>query len=160
MRVREVMSSPAVSLPAGASVAAAAAAMVRHRIGCVVVVADDDADRVAGLFTEARLELAETTVPMALPATSAMRVMDLWAQSAEQLEAALASVARRTLGEVMEPAVTVAADAGLWEAMSRMAGLGIRRMPALDGGRLVGLVARHDILKAVAALGGEGRGTS
>ncbi|WP_217912668.1 CBS domain-containing protein [Miltoncostaea marina] len=156
MRVRDVMTSPAVSLPTTASVAEAAAAMVRDRIGCVVVVRADDPGRVAGLFTEARLELAEATVPMAMPATTAPRLMDLWAQSPEQLEGALAAVAGRRLAEVMEEATTADADEPLWEAMRRMAELGIRRMPVLEGGRLVGLVARHDLLKAVAALGGAG----
>jgi CBS domain-containing protein len=38
--------------------------------------------------------------------------------------------------------------------MSRMAELDITRMPVVDDGRLVGLVARHDIMKIIAGLGG------
>lgn len=155
LRVRAVMTSPAVSLPAAASVADAADAMVRDRIGCVVVVADDDPGRVVGLFTEARLELAEAPVPMALPTTTAPRLMDLWAQSPEQLHDALAVVGRRRLSEVMEEATLADADEPLWDAMRRMAELGIRRMPVVEDGRLAGLVARHDLLKAVAALARE-----
>ena len=153
MKVRDVMTSPAVSLPGSASVAEAAATMVRHRIGSVVVVADDDPHRVRGLFAEAQLEVAEAMVPMAVPTAHAMRLMDFWTQDSEQFEEALASVARRPLAEVMRaPVTTVEADTELWVAMSTIARLEIVRMPVLEDGRLVGLVARHDLLKAVAAL--------
>lgn len=160
MQVRDIMTSPAVSVPPTLSVAEAARLMVAHRIGSVVVVAAEDPTRVVGLFTESDLELAEVLVPMTMPAAHATRLMDLWAQSPEQLHEALASIARRTVGEAMRsPAPTVAADAEVWWAMSRMAELEIARMPVVDGERLVGLLARHDLLKALAALDGEGPAT-
>jgi CBS domain-containing protein len=153
VQVREIMTSPAVSLPPTASIAEAAAVMVQHRIGSVVAV-DGDPPRVAGMFTETELELDETLIPFSLPAKRAPRLLDLWAQSPEQLDEALAHIARRTIGEVMAaPAATVAAGAQVWEAMNRMAELGITRLAVLDGNRLVGVVARHDLLKAVARAG-------
>jgi CBS domain-containing protein len=155
MRVRDIMTSPAVSLPATAPVAEAAAIMVSHRIGSVVVVDPDDRTRVVGMFTEAELELAETPVPFAIPSVSAPRLHDLWAQSPEQLAEALAELAGRAIGEVMTTQVHATdADTGVWEAMSRMAELELTRLVVLEGDRLVGLVARHDLLKAVIALAG------
>ena len=155
MRVREIMSSPAVSVPPTASVREAAATMVRHRINSVVVTGPEDGPPVAGLLTEAEVELAETVVPFAVPSVRAVRLMDLWAQSAEQLDAALAEIARRSVAEVMRsPVETVAPDVDVWTAMTRMARLEITRMPVVEEGRLIGLVARHDIMKIIAGLPG------
>ena len=153
MRVREIMSSPAVSVPPTASVREAAATMVRHRINSVVVTGPEDGPPVVGLLTEAEVELAETVVPFAVPSVRAVRLIDLWAQSAEQLDAALAEIARRSVAEVMRfPVETVAPDVDVWTAMTRMARLDITRMPVVDEGRLIGLVARHDIMKIIAGL--------
>jgi CBS domain-containing protein len=52
------------------------------------------------------------------------------------------------------PVETVAPDVDVWTAMSRMAQLGITRMPVVEDGRLVGLVARHDLMKIMAGLAG------
>jgi CBS domain-containing protein len=110
---------------------------------------------VVGLLTEEEVELAETVVPFAVPSVRAVRLMDLWAQSADQLHAALVDIARRSVGDVMRsPVETVAPDVDVWTAMSRMAQLGITRMPVVEDGRLVGLVARHDLMKIMAGLAG------
>jgi CBS domain-containing protein len=156
VRVREIMSSPAVSVAPTATVRDAAATMVRYRINSVVVTGGDGGPPVVGLLTEAEVELAETIVPFAVPSVRAVRLMDLWTQSADQLDAALAEIARRSVGDVMRTqAETVAPDVDVWTAMSRMARLDITRMPVVEGDRLIGLVARHDIMKIIASLPGE-----
>jgi CBS domain-containing protein len=153
MLVRAYMTSPAVTVPATAPVREAAATMVRHRMNSVVVV--DAAGAVAGLLGEREVELAEAVVSLSVPSVRAVRLVDLWAQDAGQLRAAIAEVARRPVGEVMRaPVETVGPDVDLWTAMSRMARLGIRRMPVVEDGRPVGLIARHDLMKAIAAARG------
>jgi CBS domain-containing protein len=125
--------------------------MVRHRMNSVVVVGPGGSPPVAGLLTEEEVELAETVVPFAMPSVRAVRLLDLWAQDAEQLEAALAEIAGRSVAEVMRsPVETTTPDEGVYAAMSRMARLGITRMPVVEDGRLVGMVARHDIMKIIA----------
>jgi len=150
MRVRDIMSSPAVSVPPTATVREAAATMVHHRINSVVVTGTG-AGPVAGLLTEEEVELAETAVPFTVPSVRAVRLMDLWTQDAAQLERALAEIAGRVVADVMRtPVETVTPDVEVYAAMSRMARLGITRMPVLEDGRLVGLVARHDLMKLIA----------
>jgi CBS domain-containing protein len=153
--VREIMSAPAISVPSTATVREAAATMVRHRINSVIVTGAEGDPPVVGLLSEEEVELAETVVPFAVPSVRAVRLMDLWAQSADQLHAALADIARRSVRDVMRsPVETVAPDADVWTAMSRMAQLDITRMPVVEDGRLIGLVARHDLMKVMAGLAG------
>ena len=153
MKVRDIMSSPAVSLAAGATVREAAALMVRHRINSVVVTGEGGDPVVVGLLTEAEVELAETVVPFAVPSVRAARLMDLWAQTPDQLSAALAEIAGRSVRDVMRtPVETVGPDADVWTAMTRMAQRDVTRMPVVEDGRLIGLVARHDIMKIIAGM--------
>ncbi|HET6689816.1 MAG TPA: CBS domain-containing protein [Miltoncostaeaceae bacterium] len=155
VRVREIMSSPAVSVPSTATVREAAATMVAHRINSVVVVDPGGSPPVLGLLTEEEVELAETVVPFAVPSVRAVRLMDLWAQDAEQLDEALREIAGRSVADVMRsPVETVEPDVEVYAAMSRMARLGITRMPVVEDGGLIGLVARHDIMKIIAGRAG------
>jgi len=153
MRVRDIMSSPAVSVPPTATVRAAAGVMVRHRINSVVVADPGGTPPVVGLLTETEIELAETVVPFTVPSVRAVRLVELWAQDAEQLDAALEEIAGRSVADVMRsPVATTTPEEGVHAAMSRMARLGISRMPVVEDDRLVGLVARHDIMKIIAGL--------
>jgi len=48
--------------------------------------------------------------------------------------------------------VTVEADARLVEVAERFVSGTFRRFPVLDGGRLVGVISRHDVLRALEEL--------
>jgi len=48
--------------------------------------------------------------------------------------------------------VTVEADAHLVEVAERFVRGTFRRFPVLDGGRLVGVISRHDVLRAIEEL--------
>jgi CBS domain-containing protein len=47
------------------------------------------------------------------------------------------------------PVETVAIDDNLVDVAARMAGSSYRRFPVVDGGRLVGLLSRRDVLRAI-----------
>lgn len=54
----------------------------------------------------------------------------------------------RTVSQVMRsPAITIEASAPVREAAARMLAHGIKRLPVLDDGRLVGIVTRADLLR-------------
>jgi len=71
----------------------------------------------------------------------------------EQLRGLEAGGTRRTAREVMTPdPETIAAGADLQEAINRMAQRNIKRLPAVDAdGKLVGILTRADVLRAMAA---------
>ncbi|MFE9609742.1 cyclic nucleotide-binding/CBS domain-containing protein [Streptomyces sp. NPDC006012] len=117
MRVRDVMSAPAVTVPPHALLADVIRRMADHAVGSVVVVEDDVP---CGIVTDRDL---------------AMRVLGV----------GLSLEAR--VSEVMSPRpVTVAAADELHVAYRAMRLAGVRRLPVLDGRRVVGMVTADDLL--------------
>ena len=124
---RGVMTSEVVTVGPDEPVEAAIRAMLDHDIGAVVVARDGDP---LGLFTERDVT---------------RRVLD-----GEDL-------LHRPVSEVMSaPAVTVAADTEVVEIFKLMNDRRIRRLPIVEGGRLVGIVTERDLLRWVDAVAHEG----
>jgi CBS domain-containing protein len=121
--VKEVMSAPVVSVAGGATVAQALRAMIDHDIGAVVV-AENGVP--LGVFTERDLT---------------RRVLDD------------PDLLGRPVEEVMSsPVVTAGPDDEVVFIFHLMAEKGIRRLPVMDGGSLVGIVTERDLLRWVDAV--------
>jgi CBS domain-containing protein len=151
--VERIMSSPVVTVAPSTAVADAAALMADRHIGSVVVVDPGEPSRVVGILTETDLELRSQVVPMTWPAARAPRLVDRWAQTADQLEEAVRHVGALPVSEIMtRPVVTIEASRDAWEAARTMAERDVRRLPVTRDGRLVGIVARHDLLKLFIAI--------
>lgn len=119
--VGSAMLAHPATLPAQASLAAAAALMAEHRLSCVVIVAEH---RPIGMVTERDLvRLAQRNLdPDATPLASVMHT----------------------------PLATTSADCPIQEAIQQMSGAGIRRLVVVDeDGQLAGLISRHDIVKSI-----------
>jgi CBS domain-containing protein len=146
--VERIMSSPVVTVAPSTLVADAAALMADGHIGSVVVVDPGAPSRVVGILTETDLELRSEVVPLTWPAARAPRLADRWAQTADQLAEAVRHVGALPVSEVMtQPVVTIEASRDAWDAARTMAERDVRRLPVTRDGRLVGIVARHDLLK-------------
>jgi CBS domain-containing protein len=114
--------------------------MVEHSISGLPIV---DADhRVLGVVSEGDIVTGEVggTGPDAMTAR------------AQALADPSAVAIPRTAGEAMSsPAVTIMPDQSVTAAAHRIADRGVKRLPVVDGhGRLVGIVARADIVAAFA----------
>jgi diguanylate cyclase (GGDEF)-like protein/PAS domain S-box-containing protein len=120
-RVESAMSARVVALGEDDSLLAAAKIMSERVLSCLVVVRDG---RPSGIVSE----------------------RDIVRLSRGGGDPALAR-----LGEVMsQPLLTIQADDLLSQAMHRMEQSGIRRLVVVDAmGRLVGLLTRHDLVKAL-----------
>jgi CBS domain-containing protein len=124
--VQQMMSSPVVHVAPDNSVADALRAMIDRDIGAVVVVEDG---RPVGVFTERDVS---------------RRILD----DRELLV--------RTVGDVMStPVVSVAPTDEVVFIFGLMTGKRIRRLPVVEGDRLVGIITERDLLSWVDAVASE-----
>jgi CBS domain-containing protein len=133
MRVSDIMSSPVVTVAPGAHLKEIADLLVKHEISAVPVVDDDE---LVGIVSEADL------VPLGL---------------ASDPRAHLAPVRQplgplpRVVAEVMtREVVALPESADATEAGRLMLELRIKSIPVVRGRRVVGIVARRDLLRMLA----------
>jgi CBS domain-containing protein len=130
MLAKDVMSSPVITLRPDVPANAAAALLVSHGFTGAPVV--DPARRLIGIATEADLVRGRV-----LP--------DGWPAGAGP---------EPTVGEVMTPApIAMQPDADLADVVSLMLDQGIRLVPIVEDGDLVGVVSRRDVLRVIAGRG-------
>jgi CBS domain-containing protein len=133
VRVREVMSSPVVCVPPDAPLKEVARVLVAHGISAVPVV---DAGELVGILSEADL------IPLELLPDPRAHLAPV--PEASQAAPRIASQAM-TRDVIALPEEADVADAGRLLLERR-----IRSIPVLRGHRVVGIVARRDLLEVLA----------
>jgi CBS domain-containing protein len=127
MRVRDVMTTPAVSVPLRTPLGAAAALLVAHGFTGAPVV--DDEGRLVGIVTEA--DLVRGQIPP-----------DGWAG---------AQPPNPPVVEVMTPTpLAMRPEDDLSDVVATMLDARLRTLPIVDDGVLVGVLSRRDVLRCVA----------
>jgi CBS domain-containing protein len=139
MKVEQIMSREVVTVTPDTPLKDVALLLVRNRISGVPVCDEDGA--VLGVVSEGDIlwkELGE-------PAPSG----GLLGWLLEQADAAGERAEALTAGEAMTaPALTIRPDATVAEAARSMIDHEVNRLPVVEDGRLVGLVARADLVRA------------
>jgi CBS domain-containing protein len=132
MRTSDVMSSPVVTVLPDAQLKDVAASLVEHGINAVPVV--DDGDRLVGIVSEADLLTLEATLGTQHRPGSAVR-----------------QGPPHTAREVMSHSVyTLSQDTDAAAAARLMLRHGLKSVPVVAGDRVVGMVARRDLLRLIA----------
>lgn len=132
MRTSDVMSSPVVTVPPDAQLKDVAATLVEHGINAVPVV--DDGDRLVGIVSEADLLTLEATPGVRHRPGSAAR-----------------QGPPHTAREVMSHSVyTLTQDTDAAAAARMLLRHNLKSVPVVAGGRVVGMVARRDLLRLIA----------
>jgi CBS domain-containing protein len=117
MAVSDIATTEVVTADRNTAVAAIAARMEEENVGSVLVLSESD---LVGIVTDREIALSLADDPDATD---------------------------RTTGEVMtEDPVTVPSDVPVAELAQRMEAAGVRRMPVVDRGDLVGIVTLDDVL--------------
>jgi CBS domain-containing protein len=130
MQTRDIMTSPVVTVPPDTGLKDAAAALVEHGINAAPVVAEGG--RLVGIVSEADLLRPEAPAGAGRGSPPARQ-------------------GPRTVREVMTQAVyTIPEDADAAAAARLMLRHGLKSVPVVAGGLVVGIVARRDLLRLVA----------
>jgi CBS domain-containing protein len=142
LKVRDVMARSVVKVPPAMPLRDVAGLLVDNRISGVPVVDADGA--VLGVVSEADLLIKEQG-PEAIRHRRLARFLGESTESRTQL----AKLAAVTAGEAMTaPAVTIGPDRPISEAAAVMTAQKVNRLPVVDGGRLVGIVTRANLVRA------------
>ena len=138
MRVRDVMTEKVFTTTADTPLKVVAKQMLEYGISGLPVV---DGDSVVGVVSETDVLFKERAAP------ERKGVVDWLVHYAE--DPPRAKLDARTVGEAMSfPAVTIGPGRSVSDAAALMLDLRVDRLPVVEGGRLVGIVTRADLVRA------------
>jgi len=145
MRATDVMSSPVVAASAQITVQHVARMMINHRISGIPIVDGDQ--KLIGIITEGDLlRRVETGTERQRSRWSE------WFRPNSRLAADYVKSHARQVADIMtRDVVTVDKFATLDEIAELMEKHGIKRVPVVHDGKLVGIVSRADLLKILAS---------
>lgn len=147
MKARDVMTPGVITVSPDTKVPEIAALLLERRISAVAVVGSDG--KVAGVVSESDL--------MRRPELGTDRPRSRWLTfmlSPEDSERDFIKTHGLHARELMtSPAVSVTPEASLAEVVKLMGRRSIKRVLVLEGGKLVGIVTRTDLLRALHARG-------
>jgi CBS domain-containing protein len=152
MKVRDVMTADPVVVFADATVREAAGLLRKHRVGGLPVM---DGEKVVGMITESDiLKLMKTPgISEDLWLPSPLEIIEVplreainWAHT----QKALSHIGDQPVRSVMSsPAITIGEKDDMDAAAALMVEKRIGRLPVIRGRKLVGIVARADIVKGL-----------
>ena len=143
MRIRDLMTSTPVTVPPETPLQAVAALMAERGISGVPVV---DADgTLLGMITDGDL-MRRLAVKEDRPETWLARLL---ASHAQQADHYARSHGRRVKDVMTTELATVTEDASIEEVAKLLESRRIRRVPVVRDGRLLGIVSRADLVRAV-----------
>ena len=142
MRVREVMTETVLTIAPETSIREAARLLVEHRISGVPVC--DAEGNVLGVLSEGDILYKEHDPREDHPVGPLSWIVDGWPSAAGSKAAALTAAQAMTA-----PALTVAPYAAVTEAARIMAERQVNRLPVVKDEKLVGIVTRSDLVRAI-----------
>jgi CBS domain-containing protein len=145
MLVKDLMSSPCVTVPLTMTGQQVARLMQERDIGSVVVV--DDAGRLAGIITESDFTGIGRCVPFSLALAPVL--LGARAGTWEELRRIYDEAQRLPASQIMgtKKVYTAAEDEPVGQAVHRLLQRGIKHLPVVRDGRPVGMLTRHDVLR-------------
>lgn len=147
MKARDVMTSPVITVKPSSSVQDVARLFLERQISAVPVV--DDQDKLIGIVSEADL------VHRAEIGTQRQRPWWLALMAGDQGLAAdyIKSHAKRVADVMTRNVITATPDTPLNEIATMLEKNGVKRLPIVHDGQLVGIVSRANLVQAIATIG-------
>jgi CBS domain-containing protein len=142
VRVEDFMTRRVVTITPDTTLLAAAKLMLEHRVGGLPVL--DASGRIIGIFSESDLLREEGKGEDGSPWLQMMVGPDGEPAAPPRLDA-------RKVGEIMtRQPITIAPGASIAQACRLLHEHRLRRLPVVESDKLVGMIARADLVRAVA----------
>jgi len=152
LTARDIMTREVVTIQEDASVEALAKLLEEHRIGGAPVL--DRNGALVGVVTQS--DLVQRSRDLELP--PALNILDihLFLETPSHFKKRLEKLLGGRVKDVMtENPHSVAPDTPVNEIARLMSSQGVHTLPVLDGGKLVGIVGKLDLIRGVAHPGNE-----
>ena len=152
LTARDIMTREVVTIQAEASVEALAKLLEEHRIGGAPVL--DRNGALVGVVTQS--DLVQRSRDLELP--PALNILDihLFLETPSHFKKRLEKLLGGRVKDVMtENPHSVAPDSPVNEIARLMSSQGVHTLPVLEGGKLVGIVGKLDLIRGVAHPGNE-----
>ena len=149
---RDIMTTEVLTVSPETSIADLSKTLENRRIGGVPVVDPDG--RLVGVITQS--DLVERARDLELP--PAINILDLhiYLQIPSHLIQRVEKMLGTTVGDCMTPnPVTVAPDTSVSQIAALMAKQKVHTIPVLKGGKIVGVIGKMDLVRAMAREPGE-----
>jgi CBS domain-containing protein len=147
LKVRDIMRAEVVTVSPQTTVRDLASTLAEHKISGVPVV--DAQGTVLGMVSEADVILqdADFHFPYYIQFLESVIYLQSMAKFEERFRKAFGT----KVAEVMTTDIKeISPDASVYDAATMMADHKVNRLPVVEGGRLVGIVTRGDIVRAIA----------
>jgi CBS domain-containing protein len=142
VRVEDYMTRRVVTITPDTTLLAAARLMLEHRVGGLPVL--NDSGRIIGIFSESDLLRQESNAEQGSPWLEMMVGPDGGAAAVRRLDV-------RKVDDIMtRQPLTITPGASIAQACRLMHEHRLRRLPVVENDKLVGMIARPDLVRAVA----------
>ncbi len=150
IHARDIMQTEVITATPETSLEELGRLMLEHNISGVPVI--DDHGTVVGVVTEN--DIIETHEELRFPTVVALFDAILYVESSRHFEEQVRKAAATTARELMHtPVVSVSPEATLPEIASIMTRKQIHHLPVIEGGKLVGMVGKADVVRGIAEEG-------
>jgi CBS domain-containing protein len=144
--VRDIMTTEVVTITPQASIVSAAKLLLEKKINGAPVV--DDHGRLVGIICQSDLIAQQKKIPIPTLFTFMDSVIQL--SSARQIEKQIRKIAALTVAQAMTPEpVTVHPNVGIEAVAALMVDSNLHTLPVVEGGRLVGIIGKEDVLRTL-----------
>ena len=146
IKARDIMTTDLITLTPDMDFASAARILLDHHINGAPVVDDDGG--LVGILCQSDLVAQQKRLPVPTLITLLDSFVSL--SSAKELERQARKIAAMTVGEAMtRKPVTVRPDTSIEAIAGLMVDSNLHTLPVVDGGRLVGIIGKEDVLRTL-----------
>lgn len=146
MKIKNLMTSPAITIHQDDTLKDAASKMINKKVGCLPVVNDED--ELVGILSESDFIAKSHNIPFSR--YDAPQLFGTWV-SKDQIERMYKEASSIKIKDIMtKNVVTVTEDETIQDLVNKLIKYGFYRFPVVRDKKPIGMVSKRDFLKLIA----------